>query len=176
MFLLTARGVKALAFKNVDLLYVHCVSEEKFTVRLKGFTCVTLVCRETHVSYLVNMSERRRCLIPDVVENQSVDVLLEGRAAPLLVRVNSSCDITVSCELMFPGHLPCFAFFASVQAGPRRLFICSPLFMISSSFSNTRTVIIFFGRTSIQITLMTKVTNQHCSGLLKYYLRQLHNS
>ena len=99
MVLLTARGVKASAFKNVDLLYVHCVSEEKFTVRSKGFTCVTLVCRETHVSYLENMSERRRCLIPDVVENQSVDVLLEGIAAPLLVRVNSSCDITVSCEI-----------------------------------------------------------------------------
>lgn len=99
MLLHTARGVKASAFKNVDLLYVHCVSEEKFTVSLKGFSCVTLVCRETHVSYLENMSERRRCLIPDVVENQSVDVLLERKAAPLLVRVNSSCDITVSCEI-----------------------------------------------------------------------------
>lgn len=99
MFLHTARGVKALAFKDVDLLYVHCVSEEKFSVSLKGFTCVTLVCRETHMSYLENMSQRRRCLIPDVVENESVDVLLERRAAPLLVRVNSSCDITVSCEI-----------------------------------------------------------------------------
>jgi len=98
MFLHTARGVMASAFNNVELLYVHCVSEEKFSVSLKGFTCVTLACRETHVSYLENMCERRRCLIPDAVENQSVDVLLEGRAAPLLVRVNSSCDITVSCE------------------------------------------------------------------------------
>ena len=98
MFLHTTRGVKALAFKNLALLYIHCVSEEKFTVSVKGFTCVILLCRETHVSYLENMSERRHCLIPDVVENQSMDVLLEGRAAPLLVRVNSSCDITVSCE------------------------------------------------------------------------------
>ena len=98
MLLHTARGVTASAFKNVDLLYAHCVSEEKFIVSLKGFTCVTLVCRETHVNYLENMSERRRCLIPDVVDNQSVNVLLEGRAAPLLVRANSSCDITVSCE------------------------------------------------------------------------------
>ena len=84
MFLHTAHGVMASAFKNVELLYVHCVSEEKFSVTLKGFICVTL--------------ERRRCLIPDVVENQSVDVLLEERAAPLLIHVNSLCDITVSCE------------------------------------------------------------------------------
>ena len=98
MFLHTARGVKASAFKNVDLLYVHCVSEEKFSVSLKGFTCVTPVCRETHVSYLENVSERPRCLIPDVVENKSVDVLLERRETPLLIRVNSSCDLTVSCE------------------------------------------------------------------------------
>jgi len=94
----TSFGVKATAFNNVELLYVHCVSKEKFSVCIKGFTCVTLVCRETHVSYVENMSERRRCLVPDVIENQSVDVLLEGRTAPLLVRVNSSCDITVSCE------------------------------------------------------------------------------
>ena len=73
MFLHTARGVTASAFKNVELLYVHCVSEEKFRVSLKGFTCVTLVCRETHVSYLESMSKRRCCLIPDVVENQSVE-------------------------------------------------------------------------------------------------------
>ena len=98
MFFHTARGVTASAFKNVDLLYVHCVSEEKFCVCLKGFTCVTLVCRETHVSFLENIGKQRRCLIPDVVENQFVDVLLEGRAAPLLIRVNSSCDITVSYE------------------------------------------------------------------------------
>ena len=99
MLLQTTRGVTASAFKNVGLLYVHCVSKEKFSVTLKGFSCVSLVCRETHVSYLENMSDRRRCIIPDVVENQSVDVLLEGRRAPLLVRVNSSCDVTISCEV-----------------------------------------------------------------------------
>jgi len=49
MFLHTARGVTASAFNNVELLYVHDASEEKFSVSLKGFTCVTLVCRETHV-------------------------------------------------------------------------------------------------------------------------------
>ena len=87
MFLHTARGVTASAFKNLELLYIHCVSEENFSVSLKGFICVTLVCRETRVSYLENMSEQCCCLIPDVVENQSVDVLLEGRAAPFLVRI-----------------------------------------------------------------------------------------
>lgn len=95
---LTARGVTASAFKDVELLYVHCVSKEKFSVTLKGFSCVSLVCREAHVSYVENMRERRKCLVPDLVENQSVDILLEGRRTPPLVRVISSCDITVSCE------------------------------------------------------------------------------
>ena len=88
MFLHTAHCVTASAFKNMELCYIYCVSVEKFSVSLKGFICVILVCRETHVSYLENTSERHCCLIPDVVENQSVDVLLQRRAAPLLVRVN----------------------------------------------------------------------------------------
>ena len=50
------------------------------------------------MSYVENMTEQRCCLVPDVIESQSIDVLLEGGIVPLLVRVNSSCDITVSCE------------------------------------------------------------------------------
>ena len=51
----------------------HCVSEEKFGVKLNDFTCATLKCREAHVSYIECLSERRRCVIPDVVESRSVD-------------------------------------------------------------------------------------------------------
>ena len=91
----TARGIMALAFKKSELVYLHCVSKEKFGVTLKGFTCISLICREAHVSYIEKMSERRQCLVPDVVEHQPVDALFEDQGTPLLVRINSSCDITV---------------------------------------------------------------------------------
>ena len=84
----------ALAFKKSELVYLHCLSKEKFGVTLKGFTCISLICREAHVSYIEKMSERR--LVPDVVEHQPVDALFEDQGTPLLVRINSSCDITVS--------------------------------------------------------------------------------
>ena len=87
-----ARGVVASAFKKAELVYIHCV----FGVTLKGFSCVSLISREAHVSYIENMSEQRRCLVPDVVENQPVDVLFEGQRTPLLVQINSLCDIMVS--------------------------------------------------------------------------------
>ena len=92
----TARGIMASAFKKAELVYIHCVSKENFSVTLKGFTCVSLICREAHVSYIENMSERRRCLVPDVVEDQPVDALFGGQSTPLLVRISSSCDVTVS--------------------------------------------------------------------------------
>ena len=89
----TARGIMALAFKKSELVYLHCVSKEKFGVTLKGFTCISLICREAHVSYIEKMSERRRCLVPDVVEHQPVDALFEDQGTPLLVRINSSCVV-----------------------------------------------------------------------------------
>ena len=61
-------GVKAY------MLYLHCESDEKFGVKLNDFTCATLKCREAHMSYIECLSERRRYVIPDVVETQSVDV------------------------------------------------------------------------------------------------------
>ena len=56
MFKQTARGVTALAFKNLELLYVHCVSKEKLGVSVKGFPYGTLVCRKINVSFVESMS------------------------------------------------------------------------------------------------------------------------
>ena len=66
--------------------------DEKFGVKLNGFTCVTLICSEAHVSYIECLSKRRRCAMPDVFESQSVDVFVVGKRTPLLVRINSSRD------------------------------------------------------------------------------------
>ena len=67
---LLCQGFDFLAY----MLYLHCVSEEKFGIKLNDFTCATLKCREAHVSYIECLSERQRCVIPDVVESRSVDV------------------------------------------------------------------------------------------------------
>ena len=56
------------------VLYVHCLSEETCGVKVNDFKSATLKCREPHVSFIDCLSERRRCVIPDVVESRSVDV------------------------------------------------------------------------------------------------------
>ena len=53
----TARSIMALAFKKSELVYLHFVLKEKFGVTLKGFTCISLICREAHMSYIKKMSE-----------------------------------------------------------------------------------------------------------------------
>ena len=41
-------GPAASAFEIIELAYIHCALKENFSVTLtkKGFTCVSLICRE----------------------------------------------------------------------------------------------------------------------------------
>lgn len=71
----TSFDSKAAAFEENDLFYVHCVSKENFSVTLKGFTCVSLVYREIHVSVIEQLDERRRALVPVTVKNSAIDEL-----------------------------------------------------------------------------------------------------
>ena len=41
--------LRGFAFKGTDLIYIHCVSNENFAITVKGFTFVSLVCREVHI-------------------------------------------------------------------------------------------------------------------------------
>ena len=50
------------------------MSEGTLGVKLNDFTIATLKCREAQVSYIESLSERWRCVIPDVVESRSEDV------------------------------------------------------------------------------------------------------
>ena len=70
----------ASAFKSTDLIYIHCVSKENFAITVKGFTYVSLVCREVHISYVESICKRRRSLITVVVANLPVDELFAGIA------------------------------------------------------------------------------------------------
>jgi len=68
----------ASAFNSTELVYIPCVSKENFAVTEKGFTCVSLVCREIHISYVESMDERRRALVPVVVVHSPTDELFAG--------------------------------------------------------------------------------------------------
>ena len=65
---------------RLRLLYKHrcytfiAIRKKIFGVKLNDFTWATLKCREAHVSYIECLSERRGCVIPDVVESRPVDV------------------------------------------------------------------------------------------------------
>ena len=87
---------KSLAFTFTRLVYVHCVSKENFSVSLKGFQCAKLTCKVIHVSYLENMSERRVCFLPKMIEENCVLQLFKDVRSPAMIRIKSSCDITVS--------------------------------------------------------------------------------
>ena len=47
------------------------------------------------------MSQRRVCLVPKFVENDATGELFEVLLSPVLIRINSSSDITVSVDLLF---------------------------------------------------------------------------
>ena len=57
---------------------------------MKGFTCtcVSLVCREIHISHVERMDERRRALVPVVVVNSPTDELFAGVRSPVLIRIS----------------------------------------------------------------------------------------
>ena len=80
--------LRGFAFKSTDLIYYnHCVSTENFAVTVKGFTFVSLVCREVHISYVENICKRRRSLIAAVVANLPADELFAGVRSPELIRI-----------------------------------------------------------------------------------------
>ena len=52
--------LRGFALKGTDLTYIHCVSNENFAVTVKGFTFVSLICQEVHISYVEIICKRRR--------------------------------------------------------------------------------------------------------------------
>ena len=79
----TCYDAKCSAFQITRLIYVHCVSEEEFSVHLKGFSCAALCCKEIHWSYLESMSQRRVCLVPKFIEDGATDELFDGLLSPV---------------------------------------------------------------------------------------------
>ena len=100
-FFHTCFDAKCLAFKITRLIYVHCISKEEFSANLKGVECVILHCKEMCWGYLESVSERRIALIPTFVDDKTAEELFAGLRSPVLIRINCSCDITVSTFYLF---------------------------------------------------------------------------
>ena len=111
----------ASAFNSTELVYIQCVSRENFAVTVKGFTCVSLVCREIHISYVESMDERRRALVAVVVVNSPTDELFARVRSPVLIRISynryilrrevqgfSDFSFDISCPLL-SRLVPCCA-------------------------------------------------------------------
>ena len=92
---------KCSAWRITRLIYIHSVSKEVFSVHLKGLSSAVLCCKEIHWSYVESMSKRRFSLVPKFIEDRPVDELFESLWSPVLIRINCSCDITVSLSFLF---------------------------------------------------------------------------
>ena len=122
----------ASALKSTELVYIRCVSKENFAVTVKGFTFVSLICREIHISYMESMDERGRALVPVFVVNLPTDELFAGVRSAVVIRISSSCDITVSSQdsVIFLGLLTetcdlrsCFCVLTTRHCGGVRSFL-----------------------------------------------------
>lgn len=106
-------GESSKSLTNSPLLYVHCLSKDDYPVRPLGLSCVDLICRHAHMSFIDKIAERRVALIP--VANTRVRLVdkLTVRS-PVLVSLITTCDMKVSymyhtlLERILP-YIFCFA-------------------------------------------------------------------
>ena len=91
--------------------YVHCISKENFITQPRDLSCVELVCREVHVSFLDKMAERRVALLPASNGRHNVDVLFPSESTPALVSLKTSCDFTVRMIVIVQKQCKIFSFF-----------------------------------------------------------------
>ena len=119
-------GESSKSLTNSPLLYVHCLSKDDYPVRPLGLSCVDLICRHAHVSFIDKMAERRVALIP--VANTRVRLVdkLTVRS-PVLVSLITTCDMKVS----YMYHTLLWDPSVSVLTG----FVCMP-FACSSLSKN----------------------------------------
>lgn len=104
----TIPGESASALQNCRMLYVHCISKENFIARLRDLSCVKLLCRKVHVSFLVKMAEGRVAL-PGSNGPNNVDVLFASESTPALVSLKTSCDFTVGMIIIVQKQCKIFS-------------------------------------------------------------------
>ena len=92
----TIKQNQASFLKNSSLVYIHCVSKDDFLITLAHLSCVKLICREIHLSFIEKMNERRVALVPVVVDGRNIDDIFKDLKSPALIRILSSCDTKVS--------------------------------------------------------------------------------
>ena len=102
----TVKQNQASFLKNLSLVYIHCMSKDDFQIGLAHFSCVKLICREIHLSFIDKMNERRVALMPVVVDGRKIDDIFKDVKSLALIRILSSCDAEERKELLVCIYLP----------------------------------------------------------------------
>ena len=73
-------GSAASPFENIEFAYIHPALKEIFSVTLKGFTCVSLICRELLVCTVtqLNTKYKNRQLIRFTTRTETMTDLKSG--------------------------------------------------------------------------------------------------
>ena len=102
-------GECATVFESSPLLYLYCVSNEDFPVCPIGLTCVSLVCRQVHVSFVHKMSERRISLVAFNNGRIQMEDMRRNVRSPVLISLRTSCDLKVSQEYSYEISVEVFS-------------------------------------------------------------------
>jgi len=91
MALVVKKGVisKHLTEQNV-VLYLHCIENSVKSFNIQEIPCLNLIYRYGHISFLNSISEKRYAFFA----NENLEKLQEC-SSPLLIQVNTCCDIQV---------------------------------------------------------------------------------
>jgi hypothetical protein len=85
-------GKNSLALDQNELFYVHCISTEHLDLIPDSIQCMSVRCREIHISFTNKLDDRRIALCFE----SAVDGKIEAETnSPVLIKVKASCNFKV---------------------------------------------------------------------------------
>lgn len=72
-----------------DILFLYCVGKERIKCNIRHLASFDLVCREAHVSYPDNLSERGIVMMLD--SDAIAKLEMDEALCPILIKIENSC-------------------------------------------------------------------------------------